>query len=85
MRRFSVAVFVLVAVLSSVARAGGSDTGIGVAVDEELYRCKTSTPEVVMSFKPEMENQGSRPPGRSAHLQPFMLAPNIVSTGARSR
>lgn len=52
-------------------------------VDEELYRCKTATPEVVMSFKPEMEIKDLVTWAIGFTCKPFMLAPNIVATGRK--
>jgi len=77
MRRFSVAVFVLVAVLSSVARAEDPTPVIGVADRRGSIRCKTSTTRGVMSFKPEMEIKDLVTWAIGFTCKPFMLAPNI--------
>lgn len=81
MRRFAMA-SVLVSMLTSVAHAE-EPTPVSSVVDEELYRCKTATPEVVMSFKPEMEIKDLVTWAIGFTCKPFMLAPNIVSTGRK--
>lgn len=78
MRRFALVVSLL-AVLPSLARAEEPPS----PVDEELYRCKTPAPEVVMSFKPEMEIKELVTWAIGFTCKPFMLAPNIVSTGRK--
>ena len=49
----------------------------------ELYSCKTNTSEVVMSFKPDMEIKDLVAWAIGFTCKPFMLAPNIVSTGRK--
>src|SRR5690349_8444642 len=54
-----------------------------VSEDAALYQCKTASPEVVMSFKPEMEIKDLVTWAIGFTCKPFMLAPNIVTTGRK--
>lgn len=81
MRRLALLVLVLVLLAPSIARA---ETAVGsVEESAELYSCKTNTSEVVMSFKPDMEIKDLVAWAIGFTCKPFMLAPNVVSTGRK--
>ena len=75
-------IWALAAILSITSVAAAEETPVS-SIDEELYRCKTQATEVVMSFKPEMEIKDLVTWAIGFTCKPFMLAPNIVSTGRK--
>ncbi|MBL0212673.1 MAG: type II secretion system secretin GspD [Myxococcales bacterium] len=72
------ALVTLIVILGSSAIASADEVE-----DPELYRCKSRSAEVSMTFKPEMELKDLVTWAIGLTCKPFMLDPRIVSTGKK--